>query len=539
MVLDFLRGSARALFDRPQKRQQAAIYPAGTFWGINFDGEQEPGALNCGYVYDVDYYTLAQRAYTLVTINEFARLMILRLVEFVVGTGLKLHPTPLRGLLKRMFGIQIPEDFAKNIQEIWSLIEDDKNISITKDQNIHALARTVYYNGLIAGDILVIKRIVNKNLEYQLVNGLSVKSSLGVNSANGNKIIDGVEIDKNETPVAYYVVDKDGKENRIEARDNKERLIAWLVPCGIKRLNSTRAYSILGAIMQKLHKIGQYSNAEVMAAETNAKFAAWIEQDKESSGVNPIKNIPGISRLIENQGIGGEVSNDTTPGAVERFKNSLKRIASGLFIHMPRGQKLNSFDTKRPNVNYTQFLDGSMKYNCASSGVPFEVATMQFSNNFSASRAALKMFEVILLNNRQFTIVDYFYQPVYEQMFELECLKNNIDAPRYLQLKNDDGYLDNAYTKAKFVGVKIPHIDEVKEVNAVLSKLKGGLITFEQALEDLGIMTDFDTIIERRKIEEEKIKKAGLNFETLFAPDGGGSNDDDTEIDKKEITRRK
>ena len=73
----------------------------------------------------------------------------------------------------------------------------------------------------------------------------------------------------------------------------------------------------------------------------------------------------------------------------------------------------------------------------------------------------------------------------------------------------------------------------------VLSKLKGGLITFEQALEDLGIMTDFDTIIERRKIEEEKIKKAGLKFETLFAPDGGGSNDDDTEIDKKEITRRK
>ena len=215
MVLDFLRGSARALFDRPQKRQQAAIYPAGTFWGINFDGEQEPGALNCGYVYDVDYYTLAQRAYTLVTINEFARLMILRLVEFVVGTGLKLHPTPLRGLLKRMFGIQIPEDFAKNIQEIWSLIEDDKNISITKDQNIHALARTVYYNGLIAGDILVIKRIVKKNLEYQLVNGLSVKSSLGVNSDNGNKIIDGVEIDKNETPVAYYVVDKDGKKTEL------------------------------------------------------------------------------------------------------------------------------------------------------------------------------------------------------------------------------------------------------------------------------------------------------------------------------------
>ena len=285
--------------------------------------------------------------------------------------------------------------------------------------------------------------------------------------------------------------------------------------------------------MQKLHKIGQYSNSEVMATETNAKFAAWVEQDKDSTGVNPIKSIPGVARMLENQGVGlsGEGNNDTN--TVERFKSSLKKIASGLFIHMPRGQKLNSFDTKRPNVNYTAFVDGSMKYNTASIGVPFEVALMSFSNNFSASRAALKMFEVILLNNRQFSIIDYFYQPIYEQFFELECLKGDIQAPKYLELKNDDGFLDNAYTKAKFVGVKIPHIDEVKEVNAVLSKLKGGLTTFEQALEDLGITSDFDSIIERRKIEEEKIKKAGLNFETLFAPDGGASNDEDTESDEK------
>ena len=35
----------------------------------------------------------------------------------------------------------------------------------------------------------------------------------------------------------------------------------------------------------------------------------------------------------------------------------------------------------------------------------------------------------------------------------------------------------------------------------------------------------------------EKIKKAGLNFETLFAPDGGTSNDDDTEADVKNNKR--
>lgn len=525
----------RNTFSRKKRGSEpkGAIYPAGTFWGINFDGEQEPGALNSGVIYDVDYYTLAARAYTLVTINEFARIMVLRLTEFVVGTGLRLHPNPLRNLLNRLFNVTIPEDFAKNIQELWSLIESDKNISITKDQTIHSMAKTGFYNGLIAGDILIVKRIKNGCLEYQLINGTSVRSSKAI-SENKNKIIDGVEIDESEKPLGYYVVDKDGKEQYIKARDSKGRLIAWLLPCGIKKMNSPRSYSIIGAIMQKLHKIGQYSNSEVMAAETNAKFAAWIEQDKESSGVNPMKNIPGIDRILQNQGIKISDGEETQNGTIQqKFKDSLRRIASGLFIHMPKGQKLNSFDTKRPNVNFTGFLDGSMKYNTASIGVPFEVALMQFSNNFSASRAALKMFEVILQNNRHFTIVDYFYQPIYEQFFELECLKGNIQAPKYLELKNDDGYLDNAYTKAKFVGVKIPHIDEVKEVNAVLAKLKGGLTTFEQALEDLGITSDFDSIIERRKIEEEKIRKAGLNFETLFAPDDGASKDEDTESDEK------
>lgn len=517
----------------PKKEYSGGTYPPGYLFGYSFDGEQEPGALNDVYLYDVDYYELAKRAYTLVTINEYAEILAGRLTQFVVGTGLRLHPQPMRRLLKRLFKIELPKDFAKDLKELWSLIEDDPNISSTKELTLHGLAQIIFYNGFIAGDVLVIKRVKNKSLEYQVINGLSVMTGRSQNDVNGNRIVDGVEIDENEVPVAYYIAEKDGKETRVPARDSKGRLIAWLVPVGKKRLGQPRAYTQLGAIMQKLHKIGQYSNSEVMAAETNAKFAAWIEQDKDSTGVNPIKSIPGLGRTIHDVMSGTTEPSTPSNTETEKFKKALKRIASGLFIHMPKGQKLNSFDTKRPNVNHTAFVDGSMKYAYASGGVPFEVALMVFSNNFSASRASLKMFEFILEVIRKYTIEDHFYQIVYKQSFELECLKGNIKAEKYLALKNDDGYLDNAYTKARFIGNKIPHIDEVKEVNAVLSKIKGGLSTFEQGLETLGIATDFDSLIERRKYEEAKIKEAGLTFETLFAPDNGASNDEDTEADLK------
>lgn len=517
--LDFLTSKKQKSNTRlNQNEPQAFILPPGAAYGIRFDGEQEPEGIGRLYVYDVDYYEMAKRAYTLAIVNEFTRTAVTRLTQFVVGTGLKLHPEPSRRFLNKL-KIDIPEDFAKNVQDLWNLFEDDKNVSNDKRSNIHSLAKEIFYNAYIAGDVLVIKRVVNKHLEYQVINGLSVKTSKAAPSNSKNKIIDGVEINEKGEHIKYFVTDENGNETEIPARDSKGRLIAWLVYADERRLGAVRGYSPLGAIMQKLHKIGQYSNSEVIAADTNAKFAAIIEQEKESSGANPLKSTNGIARSLQNQLNNTPPPASSNPGEVKEFVNKVKRIASGIFFHLPKGQKMSSFDTKRPNVNYGQFVDSSMKYCYASLGIPHEVALLVFQNNFSASRASLKMFEMILKYLRKYVIIDNFYSIVYEQFFELEALKGNINAPKYLELKNDDGYLDNAYTKAKFIGSQIPHIDETKEVNAVLARLKGGLSTFEQALESLGNQTDFDTMIERLKLEKEKIKGAGLEFETLLTPE--------------------
>lgn len=512
--------------------EAAALFPAGSLWGIDYDGEQDPGQMGNLYVYDVDYYTMAKRAYTLVTINEFAKTGITRLTQFAVATGLKCYPEPSREFLKEVCKIELPEDFGRKIQIRWSLFEQDKNISITKDQNLQDLARTVYTHAKIAGDVLVIKRVVDGFLEYQVINGLAVKSSLSV-AENGNKIIDGVEIDEKGKHIAYYVMPKDSSSvpKRIPARDGKDRLLAWLVYNNNKRINGVRGYSEYGAIMQKLHKIGEYANAEVIAANTNAKFAVKIEQSKDSTGVNPFKALPaGIPKALrESLGNNGG-SSMANKAEIDKFVKNLKMQPSAIAFHVPVGQHLESFDTKRPNVNYANFLDASMKYNYASIGCPLEIALLVFQNNYSASRASLKMFEMILKYDRKYILEDQFYQIIYSQFFELECLKGNIDAPKYLQLKNDKGYIDNAYTKAKFVGASIPHVDEVKEVNAVISKLKAGLITYEQAAELLGNPVDFDSLLEKRKAEEKKIKDAGLTFEGLFIPDA--ANNDETENSK-------
>ena len=195
---------------------------------------------------------------------------------------------------------------------------------------------------------------------------------------------------------------------------------------------------------------------------------------------------------------------------------------------MPRGQKLQSYDTKRPNVNFGVFLDNNMKYDYASMGLPFEVVLMVFQNNFSASRASLKMFEAILKFTRKYLCIDGFYKLAYEQFFDLEVLKGNLEAPKYIELRNKPGYADNAYLLAKFEGMPIPHIDPVKEVNAVVTKLKNGLTDFEGALQELGSKTNFETLYKSYSEQIKKLQESGISLQGI-TPDNEKDEDDNND----------
>ena len=185
-------------------------------------------------------------------------------------------------------------------------------------------------------------------------------------------------------------------------------------------------------------------------------------------------------------------------------------------------------DTKRPNVNFGVFLDANMKYDYASMGLPYEVVLMVFQNNFSASRASLKMFEAILKFTRKYLCIDGFYKLAYEQFFDLEVLKGNLEAPKYIELRNKPGYADNAYLLAKFEGMPIPHIDPVKEVNAVVTKLKNGLVDFEGALQELGSKTNFETLYKSYSEQIKKLHESGISLQGI-TPDNEKDEDDNND----------
>ena len=510
------------IFKKSQKskmRIQSHIEPqaySGSYslWDY-FSGEKDYFAMDGGKEYNVNYYKMATRAYNLYQTNEFVKAGVDRMVQFLIGTGLELYPIPKVDFLQRKYGIELKDSFKKDVKDLWELNCTEKDISADKQSDTHQLAKIMSFNAVLGGDVLVIRRVVNGYNEYQLVDGRNVYSSKTLNPATGNKIKYGVEVDNRGRHIAYYVLDNDGNEQRIKAFDDNGNLYAWLAYANKIRIGSTRGYSILGAIMQKMDKIGEYTENEVLASALNGKFVATIEQDSSSTGINPLNNktLGGASKVLPD--LSTEHFEDKS--LINKLYTQLQRFTNGLVLHMPRGQKLQGYDTKRPNVNFGGFLDSNIKYDYASMGLPYEVVLMVFQNNFSASRASLKMFESILKFTSKYLCIDGFYKPVYEQFFDLEVLKGNIEAPRYIELRNKPGYADNAYLLAKFEGMPIPHIDPLKEVNAVVAKLKNGLTDFEGALQELGSKTNFETLCKSYSEQIKKLSEVGIELQGIIA----------------------
>jgi capsid protein len=512
----------------------------GSYSNIHFDGEKNFKSLGLPLTYNIDYYGMANRAWNLYLTTDITKIVIDRLTQFTVGDGLKLQYEPDKLILKKKYNINIDNDFTKYVESIWGIYCNSKYVSNNEQSDIHTIATTVMINTLLCGDCLIIRRVKDGIVKLQVIDGRDVCG--GVSTSPNNKVIDGVEINQNGEHIAYYVATENGTNERILAKDSKGNTQAWLVYANNSRISQVRGVSTICSIIQKIDQLSKYTENEVIASEVNSKLATVIEHTDQSDGKNPIL----VGReLIKNNGV------NYNPDLEDSTKQAILKLTNGLLINLGIGKTMNSFDTKRPNVNFEAFLDANAKYIFASQSIPFEIAVMLFSNNFSASRGALKMFELTLKIMRKNIIIDGIYKPTFKTFFLLEKLKGNLDINNFDKLRNNtetnaETKIDmNALNKCRFISPPIPHVDPLKEVNAVVEKINNNLSTREEAMEELGNSTDFDSTIERINTENQLMKKYDIVNNTENTQDNAknknadksSTNDEDEEKDEGKSTK--
>ena len=433
-----------------------------------------------------------------------------------VGTGLHLKST----INEEILGITSEEarKLEETIEREFAHWANSTNCDIERIDNFYQLQQLALLNALLSGDSFALMTTTKRigsiyDLRIELVEADRV--STPDNETINPLYCEGVEKNANGEVVAYHISkfhplsfqDREPREwVRVKAFGEKTGRRNVIHVMNRERIGQVRGVPFLSPVIETIKQLGRYTEAEVLAAVINGLFTVFIEKESASD------DVPFGEAVPEDMQVDSE-----DEGSIE--------LAPGAVIDLGEGEKANMVNPGRPNPNFDPFVMAVIKQIGAALEIPYELLIMAFSNNYSASRAAiLEFFKVIKMYRAWF--VSDFCQPIYEEWLCEAVAKGRINAPGFF----NDPIIKDAYCSAEWNGPSAGQLDPKKEVEAAELRVQGGFSTRERETTEL-TGTDFYKNIKQRKREEELLKEVtgSAKKEMDTANIGGKESDSDND----------
>lgn len=486
-----------------------------------FDGGKFSGGYGPTDLLQVDYWTLRQRSAELFTSNLYARGLIRRLITNEINTGL----TPEAAPDEEVIGVE--EDSLNNWTEtvetrfgIWA--KNPQLCDWKLKDTFGAIQRAARMEALISGDVLVVLRQSQKTKlpMVQLISGNKVQTPLASSNSNlrkGHKITHGVELDSADRIVAHWARQADGGTKRLPAFGEKSgRRISWLVYGTDKRLDDLRGQPLLSLVLQSLKEVDRYRDSTQRAAVINSILAMFIKKTQDKPGTLPVQ--------------GGAVRKDqavvTDGDGTTRNFNIAQQIPGLVIEELQTGEEPVFNGGRGTDVNFGTFETAVIQAVAWANEIPPEILTLAFSNNYSASQAAINEFK-IYLNKIWSDWGETFCSPVYVEWLLAETLLQKISAPSLLQSWRNPAQYDifGAWISVDWYGSIKPSTDMLKQAKGSQLLVKEGWSTnAREARVTTG--TKFSKNIKRLKRENQLKADAArplLELQQEFGPDNTGA----------------
>jgi lambda family phage portal protein len=315
---------------------------------------------------------------------------------------------------------------------------------------------------------------------------------LSAKNKNGNKIYNGIEIDKNGAVVAYHICS--GYSDDLETTKEWKRIEAFGEKTGnpniihifeAERCEQYRGVPYLAPVIESLKQLTRYTEAEIMAAVINGMFTIFVKTEEGEESVD-FNGVDGDENKTDSE------------------DNSSYELGNGLINFLKQGESIEVADAKRPNINFDGFVSAMTKYIGAALEVPVELLTKNFTASYSASRAALlEAWKAIKMKRTWFS--NDFNQPIFELWLSEAISKGRIVAPGYFS----DPLIKKAYCRAEWNGPAQGQLNPVQEVTAAELKVKNGFSTREKETIEMN-GGNFDSNVEQLALENEKMKNISL-----------------------------
>lgn len=410
----------------------------------------------------------------------------------VVGRGLHLKSAIDREILG-ITAVQA-QKLEKQIEREWKLWAESPDCDIERIDNFFELQQLAFLNWLMSGDclaVLPVKPRINQpyDLRVQLVEADRLSSPDYCDSWD-NKIVGGVEVDKDGEVIAYHISDQhplsgevtDYKWHRVEAYGAKTgRRNVLHIMCR-ERIGQRRGVPFLAPVIESLKQLGRYTDAELVAAVVSGMFTVFIEKEDASS----------------DEAIGSMIPKEEQIDAAD--ESSLE-LGPGAVMDLNPGEKVHDSNPGRPNHNFSMFVEAICQQIGASLEIPYELLVKRFNASYTASKGALEEAWKMFRMYRAWLAAD-FCQPIYEEWLAEAAAKKRIDAPGFFT----DPLIRKAYCKAEWNGPAKGILDPVKEVKAAEKRVANGFSTrSSETMEMTG--GNFYTNADQLKNEEKKLSE--------------------------------
>ena len=528
-------------------------YYSGNFW----NGDKFPGSLGpvSEWVF-VDYWKLRKRSMKLFRTNTYMKGVIRRLVTNEIHTGIVATPTPMGSVLfpgsDGMEQAQRAVEYSDKIANEFDLYCNSPAVfDWSKKDTFGAFQKLVRTESLISGDGIIISRIDKAtNLpRWQWVNGDHIRTPDTSNLIDGHYIKHGVEFDKWGKKVAFYVqslVDGVYEYERIPVRGERSgRLISWMVYGSEHFVDDVRGEPFLADAIYMLKDLDRTRDAEVRASLVNAMIPLFLEEapDEIKIAAGPAdyaRSLRGPAAPASSAGsINGAALPPMPEGPAPAYlnvtppTNQIDIMNPGTVYKAPNGGKITSFQTNRPNVNYSTFEKSIIAVLAWSHNIPPEILMMEFGNNYSASRQANNEFEVYLSDFvKSFSLA--VNKPIYESWITQMALTGQIDLPGFVRAYgNPEAWrIVNGWMQCVWTGLNRPSVDRNKEANASQTLLDNGLTTYDiESRRHSGL--SFAQVMQTLKRERELMAKTDFVPHVLEDNNGKPAYTDEDELEAR------
>jgi len=292
-----------------------------------------------------------------------------------------------------------------------------------------------------------------------------------------NEIRMGVEVDSWERPVRYFVMvghpSEGANSQRYEAVPAPEMIHLALVASG----NQTRGVPLLHTALLRMHMLGAYEDAELVAARIAACMMAFFVSKTGEEFKGETKKADGTVQFT---------------------------LEAGAGMQLPEGVDVKEFSPGQPDPNSPEFKKGMLRGAAAGANISYSSMTGDLREvNYSSIRQGV-LDERDGYRMLQQALIDHLCGPVYEDWAGLALLSGQLRIPvpstgeEYQALREACEWQPRGWT----------WVDPRNDVESAIEARANGLSTLQQDCAARGL--DWRETIDQIALENEYAAQKGV-----------------------------